>query len=157
TDHVYKEAQRLGGRAEVLFSLCSDLNGWPPGAASMYFDRRSHSRATQPAQIQNGSARPPRPSCLLVNVTPLSTRPPPGIRRECDRERGAAGRAVRGVNAAAVELDEVAHDRQSQPGAARIPAVARARLVHAIEALEDARQIGRRDAGPFVGDRDRDA
>ena len=40
-------------------------------------------------------------------------------------------------------------DGEAEPRAARIPG---SRVLHAVEALEDPRQVGIRDAGPAVGD-----
>ena len=75
--------------------------------------------------------------------------------RQFDRE--AARRPAARFSArtrAAVQLDEVLHDRQPEPGAAGI---AGARLVDAVEALEDPRQILVRNARALVRHRDRDA
>ena len=60
--------------------------------------------------------------------------------------------AVLDVDAAAVQLDQVLDDRQPEAGAAGI---AGARLVHAVEPLEDARQILVGNARTFVGHGDR--
>ena len=57
-------------------------------------------------------------------------------------------RAIGRGDAAAVQLDQVLDDRQAEAGAAGIALAARARLVDAVEALEDARQIRLRNAGP---------
>ena len=56
-----------------------------------------------------------------------------------DRKHRAAGLAVLGPYAAAVQLDQMPHDRQSQ---SRAPGIARSRLIHAVEALEHACEIG---------------
>ena len=53
----------------------------------------------------------------------------------------------------AVDLGDVLHDRQTQSGTAEITA---ARLVDAVEALEQPRQVLALDAAPLVGDADRD-
>ena len=58
---------------------------------------------------------------------------------------------ILGRGLAPVQFDEVLHDRKSEAGAAG----PRARLVHAIEALEHPRQILRRNAGARIGDGDR--
>ena len=70
-----------------------------------------------------------RPSDLAWVSAPLAA---------TDREQRAAAVAVGGRHVAAVQLDQVPHDRQPEARAARI---ARARSVDAIEPLEDARQI----------------
>ena len=70
-----------------------------------------------------------------------------------DGEAGAAGGPVLDPDIAAVQPDEVLDDRQAQAGAAGL---ARARLVDAVEALEDALAIGLGDARPFVLDDERD-
>ena len=62
------------------------------------------------------------------------------ISRQIHREDAPCGSAFAAVTRAAVQADEVAHDRQAQAGAAGIAAVARARLVDAIEALEHPRR-----------------
>ena len=76
---------------------------------------------------------------------------------ELDCQQRAARRLVRGGDSAAVQLDEVLHDREAEAGAARIPPVARARLVDPIEPLEDPRQIRLGNARTIVSDRDHDA
>ena len=55
------------------------------------------------------------------------------------------------VDLAADRLHQVLDDRQTQPGAAELAA---ARLVDAVEPLEDARQVVARDADAGVGDLD---
>ena len=68
-------------------------------------------------------------------------------------KRATALGPVFGADAAAMQLDQVLDNRQSQAGAARI---AGARLVDAIEALENPRQILFGNSGPAIGDRDLD-
>ena len=69
--------------------------------------------------------------------------------RQLDREhRALTGRRL-GVHAAAVGLDEPAHDRQSQPGAGM-----RVVRVVAVERLERAAQLRRVHARPAVDDAD---
>ena len=55
---------------------------------------------------------------------------------------------------AAVRLRDVAHDREPEPGAA---GVAAARPVDAVEALEDAFEVARRDPDAVVAHDERDA
>src|SRR3990172_4355691 len=82
------------------------------------------------------------PRMLITAICPTSARPSTGsgravraLRRQLNRERRAhAGRAL-GGDGAAVRLGDPARDRQPQPRAPRLP---RARLVHAVEAVEDA-------------------
>ena len=73
---------------------------------------------------------------------------PPAV-RQADGEGGAVADLAGGLDAALHGLDQVLDDRQAQAGAAQL---ARTRLVHAVEALEDARQVGLRDADAVVGD-----
>ena len=63
-----------------------------------------------------------------------------------------SGRAVRRTRAA-VRPDEVAHDRQAEAGAA---ALARARGLYAVEAVEDPLALVGGDAAAVVGDQQRD-
>src|SRR5206468_8676578 len=68
--------------------------------------------------------------------------------REAEPEAGqSVGRLH--ADATTAELDEPLHDGEPDPRAAPR---AIARLVHAVEALEDARQVGRRDAVTCVRD-----
>ena len=72
--------------------------------------------------------------------------------RQVDGEDGPAPRAVGGADAAAVQLDQVLDDGEAEAGAAGIALAAGARLVDAVEALEDARQVGVGNAAALVGD-----
>src|SRR4051812_23929487 len=63
-----------------------------------------------------------------------------------DKSRAALG-AIFGDDRSAEQFHEVLGDRQSQAGAAGIPC---ARLVDAVEALEDAQQVFLGNAGPLV-------
>ena len=74
-------------------------------------------------------------------------------RREVDGEARAAGGHILDADLPAVGFDQRAGDGQPQPRRA----VVDARLVAAIEALEDVGQIGRRDAGAVIGYRQDDA
>src|SRR6185436_13403513 len=73
---------------------------------------------------------------------------------QAKHKASAACRPLFNPNAAAAQLDEVFDDREAEAGAARI---ARARLIDAIEALEDARQVFFGDARPFIGHGDEGA
>ena len=71
--------------------------------------------------------------------------------RRASRAAGGCGRCCRADDAldgdpAAVDLRDVLDDRQPQPGAAQVAA---ARLVDAVEPLEQPRQVLRRDAAPW--------
>src|SRR5687768_18480329 len=68
-----------------------------------------------------------------------------GRQEHADRRPAADG--ARRLDAAAVSIDEMADDREAEPGP---PFGARAARVHAIEPLEDARQMLRRDADAGV-------
>src|SRR5581483_6457495 len=68
-------------------------------------------------------------------------------RREADPDREALAGLARRLDLAAGGRDDVLDDREAESRAA-----ARPRLVAAVEALEEARQVGRRDARPVVGD-----
>ena len=65
-----------------------------------------------------------------------------------ERTVEAAARRAGGLDRAAGRGDDVLHDREAEPGAAR-----RARAVGAVEALEEAREVLVGDALPVVGDR----
>ena len=64
---------------------------------------------------------------------------------------GSTARGAFDPDAAAVGLDDIFHDREPEPGAAR---VARAVLVDAVEAFEDVRLVVGGDSGAVVGDAD---
>lgn len=70
------------------------------------------------------------------------------VRQGKDNARPADGGAF-GVDAAAVELDDVFDDAEAKAGAAPLAGAA---LVDAVEALEDVGQVLFRDAGPVVLD-----
>ena len=119
------------------------------GGTGMGFDRQSRLgvspglrrvlHATSPGAV----TRSGRDGHVAVTAGPET--PPRSSCRDRRRSR---------PNAAAVRLDEVLHDRQAEPG----PALgARAAGVHAIEALEDPRQVFRRDADAGVAHADRNA
>src|SRR6516162_7080385 len=72
-----------------------------------------------------------------------------GLPGQRDRAGRALPRSARQLDPAAVRGDDAAGDAQTQPGAALGPA---AGLVHAVEALEDVRQMLRGDADPRVTD-----
>src|SRR4029450_6775945 len=76
----------------------------------------------------------------------------------CERQRQPERRALAlrrfHRHLTAVDLRDVPHDRETEPGAARRAA---ARLVDAIEALEDALEIARRDPDAVVAHADDDA
>src|SRR5512139_2251982 len=65
-------------------------------------------------------------------------RPAPLPRRQPHREDRAARRAVRRLHLAPEDFDQVFHDRQAQSRPAGFP---RPRLVDAVEALEDPREV----------------
>src|SRR3989442_1850901 len=67
---------------------------------------------------------------------------------EVQHNCGAAAELAFSLHAPAVCLHEVLDDRQAEPRAAFLP---RAAGVHAVEALEDAREGLGGDAGPCVG------
>ena len=73
--------------------------------------------------------------------------------RESDHERRAAARPRPDAHVAAVVLHGVLDDAEAEPGSAR---VARAGLVDAVEALEDAVEVLPLDAHALVGDGDLD-
>ncbi len=85
---------------------------------------------------RRASARLDRPRRSATGSRTAKQAPPPG--RFVDRD------------AAAVQVGQVLHDRQAEPGAAG-PA---ARLVDAVEPLEDPAEVLGRDARPVVGDLD---
>src|SRR5690242_6077392 len=68
-----------------------------------------------------------------------------------DRERGAPPRAADHVDLAAVRLGDPLADGETEAGAGPLPG-AGARRVGAPEAVEDVREITRRDADARVGD-----
>src|SRR4029453_14485184 len=70
-----------------------------------------------------------------------------GRTRQYDAERGAAARPGADRDLAPLCLCQVFNDREAEPRAAE---VAGARLVDAVETLEDARQVLGRDADPLV-------
>src|SRR6185369_11544588 len=77
-----------------------------------------------------------------------------GAHGQLDDERRASSRAgALGAHVAAVQLDEVAHDREAEPETAE---AARRRAVVLPESLEDEGQEPRVDAASRVADGDRD-
>src|SRR5262249_28594758 len=76
------------------------------------------------------------PEALRDGVRGRLQREPDGGRRACSRCAGQ-------VELAAVRLDERARDRQAEP---RATVVARAVAIGAVEAMEDALEVGGRDA-----------
>src|SRR5205085_5278778 len=74
-------------------------------------------------------------------------------RRESDANRRAAARLALGLNAAAVELRNMFHNRQPQPSAAEL---ATARFVRAIESFEDPRQILTANSNSVIAHAQRD-
>ena len=73
--------------------------------------------------------------------------------RDAQHERAALTFARRHLDVAAVVGRDVAHDRQAE---ARPTGVAAARLVDAVEALEDPVEVAARDARALVGDHELD-
>src|SRR5690242_3716217 len=71
------------------------------------------------------------------------------INGEGEGEESAAALRVLDTDRPAVRLDQRAHNRQSQAAAAGRGV---ARAIHAIEAVEDALPVLRRDAGAAIGD-----
>src|SRR2546425_2435794 len=84
-----------------------------------------------------------------------SDRPTVRLLRQGDGERGPPPRTAHHLDPPAVRLGDPLADREAQPGAGPL-AGAGARRVGAPEAVEDVRQIARRDPDPGVGDADRD-
>src|SRR5438270_11276849 len=74
--------------------------------------------------------------------------------RKRDRELRTTFGPILRAHVSAVQLDEVLHDCEAEPGAARI---ARARLVDAIEPLEHPRQVFFGNPRPPIGDGNFDA
>ena len=64
---------------------------------------------------------------------------------------GAAAELAFGADRAAVQQHDVLHDREAEPGAAEFTT---ARLVRAVESLENARHVGLANADAFIGDAD---
>src|SRR5258708_8334060 len=129
---------------------------WNVGVCLLPDVTPAHFHKSQPAQ------RSGRGLSNVGNPAPYDPAPrlspqPSALSRELHREDGAVLRAVDGADAAAVELHQMPDDRESEPRASRILAVARARLVHAVEALEDAREVVRGNAGSLVRPGDHEA
>src|SRR6185503_12153072 len=76
-----------------------------------------------------------------------------GVGRQGEADDGPLPFVALDVQLPAVRQHEVLDDRQSEP---RAPQLARAGLVHAVEALGDARQVGRRNPDAGVADRELD-
>ena len=70
--------------------------------------------------------------------------------REPNREAGALGGKVLDGDGAAHRLGQLADDREAEAGA--VPGAAPGALAQ-VEALEGVAELGRRDAGALVGDR----
>src|SRR5215218_9935715 len=81
---------------------------------------------------------------------PVTVRPPSDASRQEEHpDRGPLSGRTRRLDAATVRVDEMAHDRQTEPGASLRAGAAG---VDTIEALEDARQVLRRDPDPGIRD-----
>src|SRR5437016_6970987 len=74
-----------------------------------------------------------------------------GDKRQPRRERRALSGLALDHDAAAVAVEDVFHERKSEPGTALGPAL---RHIHAIETLGEARQVLGGDAGAVVAHRD---
>ncbi len=146
-------------------------------------DARRGSRACRGCRRRPGSARPrgppPRPvtgSSARATATPprgrrarrsgsapAAARPDPGRagaryvrrpRRHADGEGGALAGGARDLDRAAVQRDQLLDEREPDP---RALVAAAARALHAVEAIEDPRQLVGGDPDPRVRHRQLDA
>ena len=116
-----------------------------PRAASATDSASRYDCSSSTTRISGGSA-----ISVLLGGTRSAAAPSRSSRARAERERRALALARLDGDLAAVGLRDVAHDRQTEPGAA---GVAAARPVDPVEALEDPLEVARRDPDAVIAHR----
>ena len=153
---LHRDAARRAGQHHAHDHRRHHRRRRDPAAVGGALGRRRPDRLGLGADDSRRGRRSPRSTYWLLSrrrsrrKLDVSRVRPAASRQRCQRSAQAGSSIVNDRAAlaagsrrdlAAVQLDQVLDDRQAQAGAARIARAARSRLVDAIEALEDARQI----------------